>query len=121
MADPVDASTPPAGEPSAASPLARYVPLATWAIVALTFLFIAMKIVGTGYLPAGDLRRHVARAFAQKPFTEIVVMRPEYSMDNSPGWDWLLRTLHRQGGFTKDGLVAFYLAGPLLFVFLAPL
>jgi hypothetical protein len=33
------------------SPLERYVPLASWLLVILTLLFVALKIVGTGYLP----------------------------------------------------------------------
>ena len=99
----------------------RYIPLASWAIVVLTCLFIALKITGTGYLPAGDARRHVAQALTHRPFTEVVVMRPEYSMDNSPGWDWLLWELHHKGGWTKDGLMGFSIVALLLCVFLAPL
>ena len=82
---------------------------------------IAGKIVGTGYLPSGDLRRHVAQAFTHRPYTDIVVMRPEYSMDHSPGWDALLRFLHEHAGLTRDGLVGFSIAALMLCVFLAPL
>ena len=109
-------------EPSAGgSPLERYVPLASWLLVILTLLFIALKIVGTGYLPGGDARRHVAQAFTHKPYTEIVVMRSTYQMDHSPGWDWLLRQLHEKAAFTKDQLVSFSLGALILGFFLAPL
>jgi hypothetical protein len=101
--------------------LERYVPLASWLIVIATLLFIALKIMSTGYLPGGDARRHVAQAFTHKPYTEIVVMRSDYQMDHSPGWDRLLRALHEKAGFTKDQLVSFSLAGLMLVVLLAPL
>ncbi|HZQ46137.1 MAG TPA: hypothetical protein VFC07_03930, partial [Verrucomicrobiae bacterium] len=123
MADPVDAPASPADRQPApgGSRFARYVPLATWAVAILVFLLIGLKISGSGYLPGGDLRRHVAQAFTHRAFTDIVVMRPLYSMDNSPGWDELLRFLHEKLSFTKDGLVSFSLVSLLLCVFIAPL
>jgi hypothetical protein len=110
-------------EPTAAegSPLERYVPLASWLLVIVTLLFVALKIVGTGYLPGGDARRHVAQAFASKPYTETVVMKPAYQMDHSPGWDWILRQLHEKAGLTKDQLISFSLGALMLCFFLAPL
>ena len=55
----------------------RYVPLVCWVMVVLTALAICLKILGDyGFVPAGDARRHVARPFANKPYTEIVVLRP---------------------------------------------
>src|SRR5262245_57425276 len=73
----------------------RYVPLAIWACVVLTLLFISLKVISFGFLPAGDARRHVAKAFTAKPYTEIIVMRPDYTLDHSPGWEWLLAFLPR--------------------------
>ena len=70
-------------------------------------LFIALKIVAYDYLPGGDLRRHVAKPFADKPYTSIVVLRPDYTVDHSPGWEWLLTALHRYAGWGKDALVSF--------------
>ena len=86
-----------------------------------TFILISLKITSYGYLPAGDLRRHVAQAFTHRPYTDIVVLRPEYVMDHSPGWDSLLRFLHEKAGFTKDGLVSFSIIALLLCAFVAPL
>jgi hypothetical protein len=99
----------------------RYVPLAAWAAVILVLLFIALKIAAYGYLPGGDLRRHVAKAFTDKPYTDIVVMRPGYTVDNSPGWDWLLTALHRNAGWGKDALVGFSIVSLMLCFFYAPL
>jgi hypothetical protein len=122
MPEPVEAPKSPVGAESAAElTFGRYVPLACWTIAIVTFLLIALKIAGYGYRPAGDLRRHAAQAFTHRPYTDIVVMRPEYSMDHSPGWDGLLRLLHEKLGFTEDNLVTFSLAGLMLCIFLAPL
>jgi hypothetical protein len=87
----------------------------------LTVLFICLKIVGYGYLPAGDARRHVAKPFANKPYSEIVVMRPEYVVDHSPGWEWLLGVLHRAAGWNEDALMSFSIASLLLCVLCFPL
>jgi hypothetical protein len=96
-------------------------PLATWILVAVTIVFISLKILGSGYIPGGDARRHVAKAFTDRPYTEIVVMRPEYSMDHSPGWEWLLAVLRRSAGLDADALMGFSLMATLLCVLLAPL
>jgi hypothetical protein len=84
-------------------------------------LFIPLKIISYGYLAAGDARRHVAKAFTDKPYTEIIVMRPEYKMDHSPGWEWLLTSLHRTLGWGADELMSFSVISMLLCVFLATL
>ena len=113
-----------AGRAEAASDagvLERYVPLAVWGVVLIVLMLIALKISSYGYLPGGDLRRHVAKAFTDKPYSEIVVMRPSYTIDHSPGWEWLLRWLHRQVGWGKDALVNFSVVALLLGFFLAPL
>src|SRR5262245_47850782 len=83
---------------SASHGAARYIPVAVWASVVLALLFISLKVVSFGFLPGGDARRHVGKVFTDKPYTEILVMRPEYTMDHSPGWEWLLRFLHRTLG-----------------------
>jgi hypothetical protein len=87
----------------------------------VTLLFISLRIVGSGFVPAGDAQRHVAKVFAQKPYSEIVVMRPVYTMDHSPGWDWLLRRLHEISGWDREALMSFSIVATLLCVFLAPL
>jgi hypothetical protein len=83
--------------------------------------FISLKIISYGYLAPGDARRHVAKAFTDKPYTEIIVMRPEYKMDHSPGWEWLLTGLHRTMGWGADELMSFSVISMMLCVFLAPL
>ena len=119
---PITSATDSDGEPAATRrPIERYVPLAAWAATVLVLLFITLKIVAYGYLPGGDLRRHVAKAFTDKPYTEIVVMRPSYTVDHSPGWEWLLKTLHQHAGWERDALVSFSIVSLMLCFFFAPL
>lgn len=99
----------------------RCVPLACWIAVLLTALFISCKIIGYGYLPPGDARRHAAKPFANKPYSEIVVMRPEYVVDHSPGWEWLLGVMHWDFGLSEDGLISFSVASLLMWFFCLPL
>ncbi|HSU54442.1 MAG TPA: hypothetical protein VLT36_10310 [Candidatus Dormibacteraeota bacterium] len=118
-------STPPSGGPER-GPLSfaafeRYVPLAVWALVVLTFLCIAFRIFSYGYLPAGDARRHIAKAMTERTYPEILVLRPGYFMTNSPGWEWLLRQLHRTAGWSQDALASFAIISLLLWVFFSPL
>lgn len=100
--------------------LGRYVPLFCWAILIATVLFITLKIVGYGFIAPGDARRHAAKGITDKPYTEIVVMRPEYTMDHSPGWEKLLNVLHKSMGWSEDALMSFAVVFLLLCIFLAP-
>jgi hypothetical protein len=101
--------------------LPRYISLACWIVVLLTALFICLKIIGYGFMPSGDARRHVAKPFANKPYSQIVIMQPEYVVDHSPGWEWLLGVLHRALGWDEDALMSFSIASLLLWIFCLPL
>jgi hypothetical protein len=101
--------------------LRRYIPLACWLVVLLTSLFIGLKIIGYGYFAPGDARRHVAKPFAHKPYSEIVVMTPEYTVDHSPGWEWLLGMLNHAFGWGEDALMSFSIISLLLWIFCLPL
>ena len=103
------------------SRLQRYVPLASWIMVLAVFFLIAFKILSCGFVPGGDARRHVARVMTDKEYNQIVVLRPEYKIDHSPGWDWILRRLHRAAGWNEDALMSFSVAAMMLCVYLAGL
>ena len=55
-----------------------------------------------------------------KEYTDVLVLRPGYSMDHSPGWEWLLRWLHRRLGWNEDALISFSAAGCLACILMAP-
>ncbi|HUD49650.1 MAG TPA: hypothetical protein VMR33_22680 [Candidatus Baltobacteraceae bacterium] len=96
--------------------LQKYAPLLSWVIVVSACICIAFKVLSYGYVPIGDARRYVAKAVTDKEYPQILVMGPTYQMDFSPGWEWLLRRLHRVGNVSEDGLMQFSVAGLLLLI-----
>jgi hypothetical protein len=90
--------------------LERYVPLLVWMGVALTVLFIALKIIGYGYLPPDDALRHAGKVVSGKPWSEILVMQERFSLDHNPGWHVVLGSVRRLTGWGTDSLVAFSVA-----------
>ncbi len=100
----------------------RYTQLIAWVAVISTLTLIALKIgIAYAYKPGGDARRHVAKAFTDKSYSEIIVLRPEYGTDQSPGWDWILHQLHVATGWQQDALLSFSVIFLLLCVFFAAL
>ncbi|HWF17728.1 MAG TPA: hypothetical protein VG754_00585 [Verrucomicrobiae bacterium] len=107
--------------PAVESPFARYVPLLVWVLAITVLLLIPLRIIGYGYLPAGDARRHIAKVFTDKPYAEIIAFNGYYKTDQSPGWEWLLRFLHRDFGWGTEALVTFSVTALILCIFYAPL
>jgi hypothetical protein len=98
----------------------RFIPVVSLVLSLVTSLFICLKIVRFGLVPPGDARRHTAKAVTSKEYTDVLVLRPGYTMDHSPGWDWLLRSLHRKLGWNEDALISFSIAGCLACILLVP-
>ena len=56
---------------------------------------------------------HIAKAFTDKPDSQIVVLRPEFTLDHNPGWEWMLRRVapgHRLGYRANDRVCRHHLA-----------
>jgi hypothetical protein len=70
--------------------LKRYIPPAVWVISVLTIFLVPLKIVGLGFLPMDDALRHAAKAVSGKSWQDILVMRPDFAIDPSPGWQKIL-------------------------------
>jgi len=85
----------------------RYVPLAAWLAVALTVLFIPLKIISYGYVPGDDAMRHCAKAVSGKPWSEILVLGGVFKIDQSLGWHGILGALHQALGWNAEGLMIF--------------
>jgi hypothetical protein len=107
------------GHPDA--PLLKYVPLLAWVAVICTLLAIPLRILTYGFIADGDARRHVAHVYTDKSYAQIIKMRPEYTIDHSPGWEWLLRQLHHFAGWDTDALMSFSIVALMLCVLCAPL
>lgn len=104
-----------------AFPLSRYVPLAVWLGALITLIWIPLKIISYGYLPPDDALRHAAKAVAQKEWSDILVLRPDFQTDHNPGWHWVLGQVHQLGQLGPDGLVTLSVVGLFVLALLLPI
>ena len=68
---------------------------------------LPLRILTYGYLPPDDALRHAAKAVSGKSWSEILILRPEITMDHNPGWNWILTTLYSAAGWDIVTLVMF--------------
>jgi hypothetical protein len=54
-------------------------------------LLTCLRILGHGFSPVDDALRHVAKVHSGKEWQDILVMRPEMTMDSHPGWHFILK------------------------------
>jgi hypothetical protein len=73
------------------SGLGRYVPLLVLAGTLLVILLLPLRIISYGYLPTDDALVDAAKAITGKPWTQILVLRSDYAVDNHIGWHAFLR------------------------------
>ncbi len=76
-----------------------------WVVVLTALLILPLRILRSGYLPPDDALRHAARAVSGKSWQEILIMRPEITVDHNPGWNFILEWIHRRTGWTPTTLV----------------
>jgi hypothetical protein len=87
---------------------ARRATLARWVVslVAVWALcLLPLRVVGLGWRPLDDSRRHVAKVLADKPWSEILVLRDDVTIDSHPGWHALLGAARRAGVTSASGLL----------------
>jgi hypothetical protein len=83
------------------------VPLAARGLVFLFLALVPFRIVASGYIPGDDALRHAAKAVSGRDWSEILVLRPEVTMDSHPGWHALLELVHKTTGADAPALVLF--------------
>ncbi|MGA9778521.1 MAG: hypothetical protein ACLPRE_02055 [Limisphaerales bacterium] len=98
------------------NPLKRYVPLAVWTVTLVTILIIPLKIVSYGYLPDDDALRHAAKAVSGKTWQQILVMRSDFTIDPSPGWQAILSWIYQWQKCSAETLVVFSVVALMLLV-----
>ena len=79
-----------------------------------TLLFTCLRVIGQGYFPSDDSLRHVAMVVSGKSWAEILVIRPEITMDSHPGWHIILSSVKSLTGGDKKLLLNF----SVMFLFL---
>jgi len=105
----------------------RYIPLSVWIVVVFTIIVIPLKIIGYGFLPMDDALRHAAKAVSGKSWQQILVMRDDFPIDPSPGWqkilDWVRHSswVHNWSGGETEALVVFSIIALMLLVTLSAL
>lgn len=99
----------------------RYIPLFVWIVVVFTIICIPLKIIGYGFLPMDDALRHAAKAVSGKTWQQILVMRGDFPMDPSPGWQKILEWVHAGFGGNAETLVIFSVVALMLLVMLCAL
>lgn len=83
------------------------VPRVARLLVLSAAVLIPFRILGHGYLPVDDALRHAGKAVSGKPWSEILVMRPDMPIDSHPGWHALLSAVHHVTGWGTHALVVF--------------
>jgi hypothetical protein len=101
--------------------LKRYVPLAVWIVVVFTIIVIPLKIIGYGFLPMDDAVRHAAKTISGKSWQQILVMRSDFPIDPSPGWQAVLQWVHHWQNCNAESLVVFSVIALMLLVMLSAL
>jgi hypothetical protein len=94
----------------------RYIPLAVWIVVVSAIIFIPLRIYSYGFLPMDDALRHAARTISGKSWPQILVMRDDFSIDPSPGWDKILDWVHDLRGGDAESLVVFSVVSLMVLV-----
>jgi len=99
----------------------RYIPLSVWVVVVFTIIVIPLKIIGYGFLPMDDALRHAAKAVSGKSWQQILVMRDDFHIDPSPGWQAILAWVHNWQHCSAETLVVFSVIALMLLVTLSAL
>ena len=90
------------------------------ALVLAVLVLVPVRIVGLGFLPTDDALRHAGKAVSGKSWDQILVLRPDITVDSHPGWHAVLGGLHRATGMDAHGLVLFSVIALFVAATLAP-
>jgi hypothetical protein len=99
----------------------RYIPLAVWIVAVSAIVLIPLKIIGYDFLPMDDALRHAAKTISGKSWQQIVVMRDDFPIDPSPGWQKILECVHDVNHGDAESLVIFSVVALMLLVTLCGL
>ncbi len=80
-----------------------------------TLLLTCLRVMGQGFFPIDDALRHVAKVISGKSWADILIIRPEITMDSHPGWHTILSSFQALTKCDKTQLLNF----SVIFFFLA--
>ena len=90
-----------------ASKRPRLVVIIVSCLFVLALLLISLRVISYGYIPGDDAMRHAAKAVSGKGWGEILVLRPEITMDSHVWWHKILEFIYQMTGCSADQLVVF--------------
>ena len=83
----------------------RLVRILAASLCACALLLVPLVALQRGWLPPDDARRHSAFATVERPWSDVIVVRPDAARDQHPLWHGLLRKIHRATQATPQGLL----------------
>jgi hypothetical protein len=92
-----------------------------WVAIACTLVALPLRVIQFGFLPPDDALRHAAKAVSGKHWSEILVLRPEITIDHNPGWHVLLTLVHRATGWKPRAIVILCVVSMFLLLGASPL
>jgi len=98
-----------------------WVRIGIWLFVTAILVALPWHILSHGYLPPDDALRHAAKAVSGKSWPQILVMRPDITIDTNPGWHWILARIYHLTGSNTRALVRFSVVSMFLLFTAAPL
>ena len=87
--------------------LKNFIPVMVFCIVIGVIICIPPRVMSFGFIPPADAMRHAAKVISGKSWDQILVVRPEFTMDSHPGWHAMLGVVYRATGCGQDGLILF--------------
>jgi hypothetical protein len=90
-------------------------PFIVLCISLLSLVLMIFIVDGQGYVPHDDCLRHCAKALSGKSWSEILILRPDYTSDHNLGWHKLLEVYSHLTGADFSGLMSF----SIIFIFLS--
>jgi len=92
----------------------KFVPILILILCLSTILIGSLRIIGHGFEPYDDALRHVAKVVSGKVWADILVIRPEITMDSHPGWHAILNGFQILSSGEPDDILIF----SMVFLFL---
>jgi hypothetical protein len=111
----------PESATSRAHKVTRVLRAAIWVTAIVILVALPLRIINFGFLPPDDALRHCAKVISGKSWQEIIVMRPEVTIDHNPGWHILLGWVHQLTGWNARSLVQFSVVSMFILFALSPL
>lgn len=101
-------------------PTNKIIPVVVFLICLSVILIIPFRIISYGFMPSDDALRHTAKVISGKTWNQILVLRPDVTMDSHPGWHAILSAFQKATQGNIDALIVFSVVSLFLLFTLVP-